>query len=58
MLLGKADEALKNVLMHVNEDKRRFEQKMKIFDIVYQVNMIFVFLFVYKCKTIEELNRK
>jgi len=36
--LGKADEALKNVLMHVNEDKRRFEQKMKIFDIVYQVD--------------------
>jgi len=36
--LGKADAALKNVLMHVNEDKRRFEQKMKIFDIVYQVD--------------------
>ena len=57
MLLGKADEALKNVLMHVNEDKRRFEQKMKIFDIVYQVNM--TFFFVYKCKTKKkELNRK
>ena len=42
MLLGKADEALKNVLMHVNEDKRRFEQKMKIFDIVYQVGISFI----------------
>lgn len=36
--LEKAENALKNVLSHVNEDKRRFEQKMKIFDIVYQVD--------------------
>jgi len=31
-------EALKKVLSHINEDKRKTEGKMKIFDIVYEVD--------------------
>lgn len=35
--LEKAEKALKNILSYINEDKRRVEQKAKIFDLVYEV---------------------
>nr|XP_039249551.1 protein ECT2-like isoform X2 [Styela clava] len=35
--LGKAKDSLKQVLSHINEDKRKTEGKMKIFDIIYEV---------------------
>jgi len=36
--LEKAEKALKNILSYINEDKRRVEQKAKIFDLVYEVD--------------------
>lgn len=35
--LEKAKESLKQVLSHINEDKRKTEGKLKIFDIIYEV---------------------
>lgn len=37
-------EALKKVLSHINEDKRKTEGKMKIFDIVYEVSTLYSFI--------------
>lgn len=38
--LEQSKAALKQVLSHINEDKRKMEGKMKIFDLVYEVNNI------------------
>jgi len=37
--LGKTEEILKSVLSHINEDKRKMEGKMKMFDIVHNVRL-------------------
>ena len=42
--LEEAKDVLKQVLLHINEDKRKTESKTKIFDIVYEVNCVEVFV--------------
>jgi len=39
--LEEAKKILDEVLQHINEDKRKTESKTKIFDIVYEVSVIF-----------------